>query len=79
MFIEVAIASALAPPSSSTRPGTVGRNAGRTTPDVLLYTETTRGEKRNQTRQPVRRRDLRDQRDEQVDALRALDGARSAP
>ena len=27
------------PPSRSTRPGTVGRNAGSTTPDVLLYTE----------------------------------------
>ena len=38
MFIEVAIAIGSAP-SRAAKPGTVGRNAGSTTPDVLLYTE----------------------------------------
>ncbi len=35
-FIDEAIASASPPPSLSISPGTVGKNAGRTTPDVLL-------------------------------------------
>ena len=34
--IDEAIASGLPPPSLATRPGTLGRNAGNTTPDVLL-------------------------------------------
>src|SRR5262245_6746353 len=40
-FIADATAIGSSPPSRSTMPGTVGRNAGSTTPDVLLYTETT--------------------------------------
>ena len=36
MFIDVAMAIALAPGSAAARPGTIGRNAGSTTPDVLL-------------------------------------------
>ena len=40
MFIEVAMAMALAPGSWAASPGTIGRNAGSTTADVLLYTET---------------------------------------
>ena len=36
MFIDMAIPSALAPGSCEARPGTIGRNAGSTTPDVLL-------------------------------------------
>jgi hypothetical protein len=35
MFIVDAIPSALSTPRFSTRPGTVGRKAGSTTPDVL--------------------------------------------
>ena len=35
-FIADAMPSGLAPPSCSARPGTIGRNAGKTTPDVLL-------------------------------------------
>ena len=35
MFIVDAIANGLPPPKFSTIPGTVGRNAGNTTPDVL--------------------------------------------
>src|SRR5262249_44065616 len=34
------IAAGSPPPSRSTRSGTLGRNTGRTTPTVLLYTET---------------------------------------
>ena len=40
MFIVDAIDSALPPPSFSMSPGTVGRNAGSTTPDVLEYADT---------------------------------------
>jgi hypothetical protein len=36
MFIADAIASGLAPPNCSARPGTIGRKAGKTTPEVLL-------------------------------------------
>src|SRR5690606_38766032 len=36
MFMAMAIASALEPGSAAASPGTIGRNAGRTTPDVLL-------------------------------------------
>ena len=39
--IEIATATGSPPPSCSTKPGAVGRNAGSTTPDVLLYTEIT--------------------------------------
>ena len=39
MFMDIAIAIGSAPPSRSDSPGTMGRNAGRTTPEVLLYTE----------------------------------------
>src|SRR3954468_9202736 len=39
-LIEDAIAMASAPPSRATSPGTVGRKAGSTTPDVLAYTDT---------------------------------------
>ena len=35
-FMADAIPSGLAPPSCSARPGTIGRKAGRTTPEVLL-------------------------------------------
>ena len=35
-FIDDAMASGSTPPSCVARPGTVGRNAGSTTPDVLL-------------------------------------------
>ena len=35
-FIDEAMASGATPPTCSARPGTVGRNAGSTTPDVLL-------------------------------------------
>ena len=35
-FIENAMETGSAPPSLWARPGTVGRNAGSTTPDVLL-------------------------------------------
>ncbi len=40
MFIVEAMPSALPPPRFSMRPGTVGRNAGKTTPEVLEYAET---------------------------------------
>ncbi len=36
MFIDIAMPVALAPGSWAARPGASGRNAGRTTPDVLL-------------------------------------------
>ena len=36
MFIDAAIATGSPPPSRSIRPGIVGRNAGSTTPEVLL-------------------------------------------
>ena len=36
MFIDIAMPTALAPGSCAARPGTSGRNAGSTTPDVLL-------------------------------------------
>ena len=36
MFIDIAIPIGSAPPRRSARPGTIGRKAGRTTPDVLL-------------------------------------------
>src|SRR5437660_10560732 len=39
-MIDRAILSGSAPPSCSTSLGTIGRKAGRTTPDVLLYTDT---------------------------------------
>ena len=35
-FIDIAIPIALAPGSWAASPGTIGRNAGRTTPEVLL-------------------------------------------
>ena len=35
-FMEDAMASGATPPSCSERPGTVGRKAGSTTPEVLL-------------------------------------------
>ena len=35
-FIDIAIATAFAPPSCCASVGTIGRNAGSTTPDVLL-------------------------------------------
>src|SRR5262245_56178577 len=38
--IDQEIASGSPPPSLSTNPGTVGKKAGNTTPDVLLYIET---------------------------------------
>ena len=38
-FIENAMRRGSSPPSRSARSGTIGRNAGSTTPDVLLYTE----------------------------------------
>src|SRR5688572_28765690 len=37
MLIESATASGSPPPTWLTRLGTIGRNAGRTTPSVLLY------------------------------------------
>ena len=36
MFIDIAIPSALEPGSAAASPGAIGRNAGSTTPDVLL-------------------------------------------
>ncbi len=39
MFIVEAMPSASPPPKFSMRPGTVGRKAGSTTPDVLEYAE----------------------------------------
>src|SRR5829696_2081134 len=41
MFMDEAMARALAPGRAAASPGTMGRNAGSTTPEVLLYTETT--------------------------------------